>query len=122
MYVLQDEKGCGSSMKRMQLSYAAQQSMAKPNPPDEFIVRDPATLWFGDVFNCQIEVCKGGRRARMETHRCIVLTIIQPQLRQRAREALANARRCPEGRTWNAIVPCLELEREDTSEWDAPKV
>ncbi len=111
----------------MQQSYAAAQSFNPPAFPDDFIVRDPAELSVPDVVDCRLELSLRGRRkdgkiSSMGFRRCVVLAISRPQLRSRARAALAAARRTPGGRAWNAIAPCLELEREDTFEWDTPKV
>lgn len=94
----------------------------RPAPPEDSIVRDPAELSFADVVDCRLRVCRSRRKSTEATHRCVVLAIIRPQLREKTRAALAQARQTSGGCTWNALVPCLELEHEDSSEWDAPEV
>ena len=111
----------------MQQLYTAAQTYTPPAFPDDFIVRDSAELSVPDVVDCRLELSLRGRRkdgkiSSMGFRRCVVLAISRPQLRSRARVALAAARRTPGGRTWNVIAPCLKLDWEDISEWDTPKV
>lgn len=111
--------GGGTRYKQVQRPGAAAPSPIRPSPPEEMLVRDPATIKDGQILDCRFQLERGGPTA---VRRCVVLAIVPPLFRKQTRIALRAVRSSPGPMSLSVLCECMKIEDTLTTKRDPYKV